>query len=55
MLFRSYPTAKADIFRFNIVRPKVIETTALGAAYLAALAVGYYESVDTIKSSKPSL
>lgn len=41
---------QADIFRFNIVRPKVIETTALGAAYLAALAVGYYESVDTIKS-----
>lgn len=41
---------QSDIFHFNIVRPKVIETTALGAAYLAALAVGYYESVDTIKS-----
>ncbi|WP_239056384.1 glycerol kinase GlpK [Helicobacter apodemus] len=41
---------QSDIFNFNIVRPKIIETTALGAAYLAGLAVGYFKSIDEIKS-----
>lgn len=41
---------QSDIFGFNIVRPKIIETTALGAAYLAGLAVGFYTSIQEIKS-----
>jgi glycerol kinase len=34
---------QADILRVPIVRPKIVETTALGAAYLAGLAVGYWK------------
>jgi len=33
-----------------VVRPQITETTALGAAYLAGLAVGYWESVDALQS-----
>ena len=33
---------QADLLRVPVVRPKVIETTALGAAYLAGLAVGFW-------------
>ena len=40
---------QADIFGFNIVRPKTVETTALGAAYLAGLATGYWDSIDGIR------
>ena len=40
---------QSDILNVNIDRPKVVETTALGAAYLAGLAVGFYESKDAIK------
>ena len=40
---------QADIFGSDVIRPKVLETTALGAAYLAGLAVGYWKSVDEIK------
>jgi glycerol kinase len=32
-----------------VVRPTIIETTALGAAYLAGLAVGYWGSVDELQ------
>jgi glycerol kinase len=39
---------QADILRINIVRPKVIETTSLGAAYLAGLAVGYWKNTKEI-------
>jgi len=35
---------QADLLGVPVVRPKVAETTALGAAYLAGLAVGYWES-----------
>ena len=35
---------QADILDAPVVRPKVIETTALGAAYAAGLATGYWES-----------
>jgi len=31
-----------------VVRPKVVETTALGAAYLAGLAVGVYKNLDEL-------
>ncbi len=40
---------QADILRFNVVRPKVIETTSLGAAYLAGLAIGYWKNTGEIK------
>ncbi len=39
---------QADILGVPVVRPKVLETTALGAAYLAGLAVGYWASTDDI-------
>ena len=42
---------QSDILDTNINRPKVVETTALGAAYLAGLAVGFYSSKDDIKNS----
>ncbi|MBR1960216.1 MAG: glycerol kinase GlpK [Bacteroidales bacterium] len=41
---------QADILGTSVIRPIVTETTALGAAYLAGLAVGYWESIDHIKS-----
>jgi glycerol kinase len=41
---------QADILGVDAVRPKVSETTALGAAYLAGLAVGYWNDVDELKS-----
>jgi glycerol kinase len=39
---------QADILGLAVVRPKVTETTALGAAYLAGLAVGFWTSVGEI-------
>ena len=41
---------QSDILGASVIRPQVTETTALGAAYLAGLAVGYWESIDHIKS-----
>ena len=40
---------QSDILNGEIIRPKVAETTALGAAYLAGLAVGYYQNVEEIQ------
>ena len=40
---------QADILGANVIRPEVTETTALGACYLAGLAVGYWSSLDEIK------
>lgn len=40
---------QADIFGFKVIRPKTLETTALGAAYLAGLAVGYWKNVDELQ------
>jgi glycerol kinase len=42
---------QADILGVPVVRPKVTETTALGAAYLAGLAVGYWNSEEDIASN----
>jgi glycerol kinase len=39
---------QADLLGVDVVRPLVAETTALGAAYAAGLAVGYWESTDEI-------
>ncbi len=41
---------QADILQTPVVRPTVLETTALGAAYLAGLATGYYASIDDVRS-----
>ena len=40
---------QADILDTKVIRPEVTETTAMGACYLAGLAVGYWDSLDEIK------
>ena len=40
---------QADILGKRIVRPADVETTALGAAYLAGLATGFFQSLDEIE------
>jgi glycerol kinase len=40
---------QADILNTTVIRPVITETTALGAAYLAGLAVGYWESMEAIQ------
>jgi len=42
---------QADILQAPVVRPKVIETTALGAAYLAGLATGFWKDRSALTSS----
>lgn len=42
---------QSDILGVPVVRPKVVETTALGAAYAAGLAVGYWDSPSQITSN----
>jgi glycerol kinase len=42
---------QADLLQVPVVRPQVTETTALGAAYLAGLAVGYWKSVDDVRAN----
>lgn len=41
---------QADILGVDVIRPKEVETTALGAAYLAGLAVGFWNSTNEIAS-----
>ena len=41
---------QSDVLGVRVVRPKVFETTALGAAYLAGLAVGYWKNADEISA-----
>lgn len=40
---------QADAIGRNVVRPKITETTALGAAYFAGLAVGFWKNIDELK------
>ncbi|HPT21265.1 MAG TPA: glycerol kinase GlpK [Bacteroidales bacterium] len=40
---------QADLLQAKVVRPKITETTALGAAYLAGLAVNYWSSITEVK------
>jgi glycerol kinase len=40
---------QSDILNCKVVRPKITETTALGAAYLAGLAVSYWKNIDDIQ------
>ena len=41
--------SQADISRSTVVRPRCVETTAMGAAYLAGLAVGYWKDLEDIR------
>ena len=41
--------SQADLLGIKVVRPRITETTALGAAYLAGLAVGFWKNIDDIK------
>ena len=41
---------QADVLGVEVVRPRTIETTSLGAAYLAGLAVGYWKDADEIRA-----
>jgi glycerol kinase len=40
---------QSDILNTKVIRPKITETTALGAAYLAGLAVGYWKNIGEIQ------
>lgn len=42
---------QADILGVPVVRPKISETTALGAAYAAGLAVGFWENLDNLRDN----
>jgi len=42
---------QADVMGIEIVRPMITETTALGAAYAAGLAIGFWESIDEVKAN----
>lgn len=42
---------QADVLQVPVVRPRVIETTALGAAYLAGLAVGFWKSKEEVAAA----
>lgn len=43
----------ADILKTKVVRPKVMETTALGVAYLVGLQLGLYSSTDALSEQNP--
>lgn len=43
---------QSDILGCSVVRPEVVETTALGAAYLAGLGCGYWQSVEQIRKNR---
>ena len=40
---------QADVAGIPVIRPKVAETTSLGAAYAAGLAVGYWENLEELR------
>ncbi len=42
---------QADMLGVEVLRPECVETTALGAAYLAGIAVGYWESLEEIREN----
>jgi glycerol kinase len=42
---------QADILGEEVIRPKVRETTSLGAAYAAGLAVGFWNSLDDLRAN----
>jgi glycerol kinase len=40
---------QADILNVPVLRPRIAETTALGAAYAAGLAIGFWESIESLR------
>lgn len=42
---------QADILQVDVLRPDCVETTALGAAYLAGMAVGYWDDIDDVRDN----
>ena len=42
---------QADILGVPVIRPKVAETTALGAAYAAGLATGFWDNLDDLRQN----
>jgi glycerol kinase len=42
---------QADILNVPVVKPRVAETTALGAAYAAGLALGYWQNLDELSAN----
>jgi len=42
---------QSDVLGVPVIRPKVAETTALGAAYAAGLAVGFWRSFDELRAN----
>ena len=40
---------QAEAIRNKVARPKITETTALGAAYLAGLATGFWKNIEEVK------
>jgi glycerol kinase len=41
---------QADIMGIDVIRPQIIETTALGAAYAAGLAVGFFKDISELRT-----
>jgi len=41
---------QADQLNLRVVRPRVLETTALGAAYAAGLAVGFFKEIEDLRT-----
>lgn len=41
---------QADVLKTEVIRPQTTETTALGAAFFAGLATGYWDSLDSLKT-----
>ncbi|MBK7807457.1 MAG: glycerol kinase GlpK [Saprospiraceae bacterium] len=41
---------QSDVLKCKVIRPEITETTAIGAAYLAGLAIGYWDDIDAIKN-----
>lgn len=41
---------QADVLHTEVIRPKITETTAIGAAYLAGLAIGFWKNIDEIQA-----
>jgi glycerol kinase len=42
---------QADVLGVPVLRPRTLETTALGAAYAAGLAVGYWQGLDDLRAN----
>ena len=42
---------QSDILGVDVLRPECVETTALGAAYLAGIAVGYWENIEDVRAN----